>query len=179
MKPRKRRDEPGGAVGVMADDNGVIAGASGQDATISYAVLDVADDGTFGDGSKGEDVTHHEIGLLPAVDELARVHAFGRNQELLLELVAERVPEGDTGEWGASSRVVDDFRYNALEVAVTLAEVERAEAGGALTMVGVGLEDRSRTLSLGSDHTTHLSPSSQAPAPTKLTEERRGERLFC
>ena len=56
-------------------------------------------------------------------------------------LEAKRVTEGDSGEWSASTRVVDDFGDDALEVAIAFTEVEAAEASWTLAVVGVGLED--------------------------------------
>ncbi|GMN32291.1 hypothetical protein TIFTF001_041708, partial [Ficus carica] len=70
--------------------------------------------------------------------------------------VAERVAEGDLGERSASAGVVDDVGDDALDVAVALAEVEGAESRRTLAVVGVGLEYRPRTLTLGADDTTHL-----------------------
>ena len=63
--------------------------------------------------------------------------------------------EGDSGKRGTATRVVDDLGDDALEVAIALAEVEAAEPGGALAVVGVGLEDGPSTLTLSSDYTTH------------------------
>lgn len=71
-------------------------------------------------------------------------------------LVPERVAEGHLGQRRTTSWVVDDIGDDALEVPVALAEVERPEAGGALAVVGVGLEDGARTLTLSADHATHL-----------------------
>lgn len=141
----------------MADNDGVVAGGASEDATVADVVLDVADDGTFGDGSEGEDVSDHEVGLLAAVDELPGVHALGGDEELLLVLVAEGVAEGDAGEGSAAAGVVDDLGDDALEVAIALAEVEGAKAGGALAVVGVGLENGAGSLPLSSDDATHHS----------------------
>ena len=72
---------PGRAVvGVVADDNGVVAGGAGEDAAVANVVLDVADNGTLGDGAEGEDVADNEGGLAAAVDELARVHSLGGDE---------------------------------------------------------------------------------------------------
>lgn len=148
--------DPGGVVvRVVADNDGVVTGAPSEDATIANVVFNIADDGTLGDRSDREDISDDESGLLTAVDELTGVHALGGDEELVLLLVAEGMAEGDLGEGGAAAGVVDDVGDDALEVAVALAEVEAAEAGGALAVVGVGLEDGARTLTLSSDHTSH------------------------
>lgn len=148
---------PGSAiVGVMADNNSVVTGGPGEDTTVTDVVLNVADNGTLGDGAEGEDVADDEIGLLATIDELAGVHTLSGDEELLLKLVAERVAEGDLGERSAAAGVVEDVGDDALDVAVALAEVEGAEPRRTLAVVGVGLEHRPRTLTLGADDTTHL-----------------------
>ena len=148
---------PGGSVvRVVADDDGVVPGGPGEDAAVADVVLHVADDGSLGDPAQRQHVADGERGAAAAVDELARVHALGGDEELLLVLVPERVAEGDLGERRAAARVVDDVGDDALEVPVALAEVEGAEPGGALAVVGVGLEHGPRTLTLRADDATHL-----------------------
>lgn len=54
---------------------------------------------------------------------------------------------------------MDDVSDNSLEVSIPLAEIETAKARRPLPVVSVRFEHRSRTLTLSSDHTTHLSLS--------------------
>lgn len=61
---------------------------------------------------------------------------------------------------------MDDVGDDALEVAIALAEVQRAEASVAHAVVGVGLEDRSGTLTL-------RSPKSREKVPM-AAKEREG-----
>jgi hypothetical protein len=142
-------------VRVVADDDGVVPGRPGEDAAVPDVVLDVADDGSLGDPPERQHVADGESGAAAAVDELARVHALGGDEELLLVLVAERVAEGDLGQRRAAAGVVDDVGDDALEVPVALAKVEGPEPGGALAVVGVGLEHAPRTLTLRADHAAH------------------------
>lgn len=146
----------GAVVRVVADHDGVVPRGPGEDTAVTDVVLDVADDGTLRDPAEGQHVADGEGGAATAVDELARVHALGCDKELLLVLVPEWVAESDLGERRATAGVVDDVGDDALEVPVALAEVEGAEAGGALAVVGVGLEHGPRTLTLRADHATHL-----------------------
>jgi hypothetical protein len=140
----------------VADDDGVVAGAAREGAAVADAALDVADDGPLRERPDREDVADAEVGAAAAVDGLAGVHALGGDEELLLLPVAEGVAEGDAGERGAAAGVVHDVGDEALEVAAALAEVERAEAGGALAVVGVGLEHGPRrALALRADDTAH------------------------
>ena len=70
-------------------------------------------------------------------------------------LVAEGVSEGDTGQRCTSTRIVDDFADHTFQVPISLAEIEGPETGRTLPVVGVRSEDRSSSLTLCSDHTTH------------------------
>jgi hypothetical protein len=157
--------EPGGAVvRVVADDNSVVAGAPGEDTAVTNVVLHVADDGSLRDPPQWQHVADGERGAAAAIDKLAGVHALGGDEELLLVLVPEGMAEGDLGERRAATGVVDDVGDDALEVPVALAEVEGAEPGRALAVVGVGLEHGPRTLTLRTDNTTHLGGDGAAAA---------------
>lgn len=95
-------------------------------------------------------------------------------------LVPEGVAEGHLGQRRATARVVDDVGDDALEVPIALAEVEGAEAGGALAVVGVGLEHGARTLTLRADHTTHLGVDGEGGAAAAAAaggEMRKWARL--
>jgi len=148
--------DPGSVViRIVTNNNGIVPRTPSENPTISNMVFDVTHHSSFGNGSQGQHVPNDKGGLLPAVDELAGVHALGGDEELVLLLVSEGVAEADSGKRGTATRVVDDLGDDALEVAVALAEVEAAEPGGALAVVGVGLEDGPSTLTLSSDYTTH------------------------
>lgn len=141
----------------MTNDNSIISRSSGQRAAITDMVFDVTNHSPFGNRPERQDISDHQVGLFAAKDELAGVHALGGDEEFLLVLVAEGVAEGDSGERRAAARVVDDVGDDAFEVAVALAEVEAAEAGGALAVVGVGLEDAAGSFTLCADDPTHFS----------------------
>ncbi|RDX67082.1 hypothetical protein CR513_54086, partial [Mucuna pruriens] len=139
----------------MADDYGIITGGPGEDTAVADVVFDIANDGTFGDGSEGQDVANNECGFLAAVDELAGVEAFGGDEEFGLLLVPEGVAEGDLGQRSTATGVVDDLGHHALQVPVPFTEVEAAEPRRTLAVVGVGLEHRTRTLTLCTDDPSH------------------------
>ena len=71
----------------VTDHSGVIARAASEGTTIAHLVLHVADHSTFGHFAERNDVTDGNLGLLTAVHGLTSVHAFGSNEELLIELV--------------------------------------------------------------------------------------------
>lgn len=161
----------------MADDDGVITGGPGEDATVTDVVLDVTDDGTFRDGSEGKDVTDDEVSFFATVDELASVDALGGNEELVLLLVTEGVTESDLGEWGTATGVMDHVRYNTLEVTVPFTEVKAAEPSWSLPVVRVRLEHRTGTLTLSTDHASHFGCGSNNHLVTSETEMMGREEI--
>mmetsp|Transcript_21967 Transcript_21967/g.47881 ORF Transcript_21967/g.47881 Transcript_21967/m.47881 type:complete len:172 (-) Transcript_21967:235-750(-) len=111
--------------------------------------LDVADDGTLGDGAEGKDVAYVESGLLTAVDELAGVHALGGDEELGVALVPVGVKELDLGDGRTTTGIMDDLLDDATDVAVLLGVVDGTELHGTLAGADVSLEDGGLTLTLG------------------------------
>lgn len=57
-------------VGVVADDGHVVTGGTAKRTTVTRLVLDVGEDGTFGDGAERKDVADGKSGVLAGVDEL-------------------------------------------------------------------------------------------------------------
>lgn len=54
----------------MADNGHIVTGGTAERTTIGGLLFDVGEDGTFGDGCKGEDVADGESSVLSGVDEL-------------------------------------------------------------------------------------------------------------
>ncbi|TQD91384.1 hypothetical protein C1H46_023004 [Malus baccata] len=100
-------------------------------------VLDVTDDSSLRDRSERQHIPDHQIGLLPAVDELTRVYSLGSDEKLVLLLVPKSTVEADASQQGTATRIVDDLGDDTLEVAVALVEVEALETGRTLAVVGV------------------------------------------
>jgi hypothetical protein len=139
----------------VSDNNGVITRSSSEDTTITDVMLDVADNSSFRNRSKRENISNDESSFLTAVQELTGVHTFGGDEELLLFLETERMTESDTSKRSTTTRIVDDLRHDALEVTISLAEIEATELSRTFAVVSVGFEDGTRTLTLSSDDTTH------------------------
>merc|ERR1719430_2167937 len=116
-------------VWVVGDDGGVVAAGPGHLAAVTRLLLEVADDGSLGHEPDGHHVPDSDLGLAAAVHELASVHALGRDEQLLLDLVSVGVPEVDDSEGGAAAGVMDDVLDDALDVAVALGEVSGSEGG--------------------------------------------------
>merc|ERR1719495_2261636 len=141
---------------VVGDDGGVVAGGSGQFATISQLLLQLADDGALRHGADRHYVADGQRRLLAAVDELTRVHALDGDERLLALLKFVGISKLDDGQRCAASGVVNDVFDDAFDVAVAFGVVGGAEAGGAFTMFVVRREDRSRSLTLRSNHSPHF-----------------------
>lgn len=75
----------------MADDGSVVARGTGEDATVSWELLDVADDGTFRKAGDRQAVADSDGGLLAAVDEAAGGEALSCDEGLSAGLVAVTV----------------------------------------------------------------------------------------
>ena len=151
----------------MTNDGGVVARGSGESTTVTSLLFDVADNGTFGALRDGENVSDVQGGLLSTVDEGTSVETLGSNEGLLAELVAVGVPEDDTGKRSTTIRyrlmeihilneiercepasIVNDLLYNTLDVSIAFGEVERAELGRGLVVVGVRFELDSKLMFL-------------------------------
>merc|ERR1719427_601238 len=68
---------------VMSDDGGVTSRSTSQLSTVTGLLFDVADDRSFRHNADREDVTDLKGCFLSTVDELTRVHAFGRDEQFL------------------------------------------------------------------------------------------------
>jgi hypothetical protein len=64
--------------------------------------------------------------------------------------------ESDLSKRCTATWIVDDVGDDTFEVAVAFAEVEGTETGEDLSMVGVGLENGTCSLTLITDDTTHF-----------------------
>lgn len=106
---------------------------------------------------EGDHVANGDVGLESTVNELSGVSALRSDDKLLLELETIGVTEDDLSERRSTSRVVDNVFHDTHNVAVTLSIVESTVLGGTLAMLDMGSEDRSTSLTLSTDNTTHIS----------------------
>jgi len=145
-----RKPKTGGAlVFIVGDDYGKATRATGECAAVPNLSLNVADDGALRHLLQWEDIADGQGGLLPAVDELSRVHALCGDHELGVALVAVCIQELDLGDGGTTPRIVEDLLDDAPDVPAPLSVVDRTELDGALARPGVRLEDGGLSLSLG------------------------------
>lgn len=125
-------------VRVVADDGHVVARSSAQRTPVTHLLLDIGDDGTFGNGAKREDVSNVERSVLAGVDELTSVHAFVGDEGLGVELVAVGITESDLGEGCTTAGVVDDLLHDTTDVTMALGVVESSELCGCFVEAGAG-----------------------------------------
>ena len=142
----------------MTNDGRVVARSTRERTTVTNFLLHVANDGTLGKLSEREDVADGERGFLSAVDEGTSVQPLSRDESLAVELVAVWVPEDNTSERRTTvltinalvripqlvkhvpASVVDDILHDTPDVAISLSEVEHAQARRILVVVRVRTE---------------------------------------
>jgi len=150
LLPAAGEAQAGGAfVLVVHYNDGESTGTASKGPSISLLGLDVANDGTFGNGAEGQDVTDRQSRLLAAVHELSRVHSLRADQQLVVFLVIVGIAELDLRYGSTTARIVEDFLHDAPNVSVLLGIVESAEFHGTFPRSDVGLEDGRLSLSLG------------------------------
>lgn len=143
-------------IGVVGNDDGVVARAARHGATVACLFLNVADDGAFRHLADGLDIADGEGGVSSAVDVLAGVDTFGGNEELLVLLIANGVSEFNLGQRSTTSRIVEDVGDYTTDVAMAFSGIQSAELCGSFAVGVVRFEHRPRTLTLGADDATHL-----------------------
>ena len=138
----------------MTDNSGVVSTGSGQASTVSWLLLNVADDRSFGKSGERQDVADCQAGLLSAVDEGSGGEALSGNEGLGAHLVPVGVPENDSGKRGSTSRFVKDLLYQTTDVTISLGKVERSKGSGCDPVLLVSLEDTT-ALTLVADDSAH------------------------
>jgi len=176
---RGELDADHAGIGVLGHDGAVVTGGARDGAAVARHVLEVAHNGTLGHLPDGHHVAHSELGLLAAVDKLASVHALGRREQLLLDLEAVRGAELHDGERSATSRIVDDFLHDTLDVAGPLGIVEVAEAHGTLAVLRVRLEDGPGAFTLRANAHTHGRSGLHELETPISTEKKAGRHGGC
>jgi hypothetical protein len=111
----------------VTDDDGGAARGSGEGASVTSLGLAVGDNGTFGEAVDGQDIADGESSLGTSVDELTSEHSLNGNEILSTVLVLVGISEDNLGERSATTRVVNNFLDDSLDVAFSLGEVEGSE----------------------------------------------------
>jgi len=85
--------------------------------------------------------------------------------------------ESDLGERGTATGVVDNVGDHSLQVAIAFAEIEAAEPRRSLAVVGVGLENGARTLTLCANYPSHSDIPVCLCAPRGWKKDRSEARV--
>jgi len=141
-------------IGVTNDDSGG-SGSSGERSSISELTLAVRDDGTFWHSVDWKNISNGEGSFGSAVDKLAGVHSFDGDEILSSLLVSVCVSEDNFREWGTSAWVMNDVLYNTLHISLSLNIVESSESSRSDSVGAVRRENKTASMSLGSDASTH------------------------
>jgi len=129
-----RKPDPGLlVVNGVTDDSGVVTRSSGERTTVTSLLLDVANDGSLGALTDGEDVSDVQGSLLSAVDERSGRETLGSDESLLSDLVSVRVSEDDSSQGGTS----DEKQDVARSVKGRQEETQEGEATGIVVEVRV------------------------------------------
>jgi len=157
----------------VGDDDGIVSGSSGESATITHTVLNIAHHGSFRHGPERQHIPDGQRCLLATVHELARVHTLRGDEALLLVFEAEGVTERDLEKRRSSPGIVYHVRYHTLDVPVSLRVIQRSKPRRSFSSMSMGGENRSRSLPLGSDDPPHgATPAATAPKNTTTSERR-------
>lgn len=120
--------------GVSNNGDGSSRG-SGISSLISNSLLDVVDNGTFWDGVDWQDVSDGNGSLGSAVDVLTDIGSFSGQEVLRISLKFIWVLEGNSGQWGTSAWVVDDFSDDSSDISLSLGVVEVSVLRGSNSVV--------------------------------------------
>ena len=78
--PRRESQSRGALVFIVRHHHGKGATAAGKGPAVAAVGFNVTDNGALRHGREGQDVADRETGFFAAVNELARVHAFGADE---------------------------------------------------------------------------------------------------
>jgi len=140
----------------VTDNDGRSTRASGELSLITGLVFNVTNGSTFGNLVDGKDVTGGKRSLSSGVDELTSVHTLTSDEMVVLKSVLIRVSEDDLSKGSSTTRIMEDFSDNTLDVTISFSEIENSESSGSDSVMLVGLKDRVLlTSSTTSDDFTH------------------------
>ncbi len=126
----------------MGDDGHEGSGGSGELSVVSFSELNVGNKSTLGDLADWQDVTDLEGSLLSAENGLSREHSLDSEVQLLDLLVVVGILELDSGNWGSSAWIVEDFLDDSFDESVSLLVVQVLVSDLSESSEGVSLVDR-------------------------------------
>jgi hypothetical protein len=86
----RRETDTGLTIITMTNNGSIVTGGTGNGSTVTDLLFNITDNGTFGHGGQGQDVTNVQRSLLTGIDELTGVHTFSGNEGFGAELVPSK-----------------------------------------------------------------------------------------
>ena len=111
---------------VVSYDGGIVARGASKGTTVTGLFLDVAYNGTLGEGLQRQDVAHGQGCLGSTIHKLSRVHALGSDESGNVAAKLVGILEFHLGQGSTTTRVMDDLTDDTANVAITLGIVENA-----------------------------------------------------
>ena len=152
LAARRKADARQALLGVLGHDDGVVARGASHLAAVAHLGLNVADGRALGNGSNGENVANCQLSLLALVDELPSVETLRCGHQRIQPLEPVRVLELNLGHRSASSRVVENFPHDALNITVLFGKVQLLQRHGTLASASVCREHGALALALWSNN---------------------------
>jgi len=141
-------------IGVTNDDWWSTWG-SGERSSVSELTFAVWDDGTLWHLVDWKNISNGEGCFAAGIDELACVHSFDSDEILNSLLVSVCISERNLCEWCTSTWVMNDVLHNTLHISLSLTKVQSSESGWSDSVSAARLENKTTSVSLCSDASTH------------------------
>jgi len=139
----------------VTNDNSWSAWGSGERSSVSEFTFTVWDDGTLWHLIDWKNISNWEGCFGASIDELTCVHSFDSDEILNSLLVSVCISEGNLCEWCTSTSVMNDVLHNTLHIPLSLNIVQCSEPGWSDSVSATWLENKTTSVSLCSDASTH------------------------
>jgi len=139
----------------VTDDNGWGSWGSGERSSVSEFTFAVGDDGTLWHLIDWKNISNGEGCSGASIDKLTCVHSFDSDEILNSLLVSVCISEGNLSKWCTSTWVMNDVLHNTLHISLSLNIVQSSESGWSDSVSAARLENKTTSVSLSSDASTH------------------------
>jgi hypothetical protein len=116
-------DSGSSVISIVTDNSGVVSRTTSECSTITKFGFNIANNGTFREGDKRQDISYCELGLLSTVNKLSSVHSLSGNEKFLLVLVFVGMSEKDSSKRCSTSWIMDNLFDDTLDVSMSLSKI--------------------------------------------------------
>jgi len=141
-------------IGVTNNDSWSSWGSS-ESSSVSEFTFTVWDDGTLWHLIDWKNISNGEGRFGASIDELTCVHSFDSDEVLDSLLVSVCISECNLCEWCTPAWVMNDVLHNTLHIPLSLNKVQSSESGWGNSVSAARLENKTTSVSLCSDASTH------------------------